>query len=90
MLKITKQTGQRYWRLGEPKPDSEKVYDYFKDDGNAFFGEVVSVEASDSELQFIMDSFDNIPFAPSISQNIWKGEFARFIYDNLWARGEIQ
>lgn len=43
---------------------------------------VVEVQADGDELEFIKESFTNIPFSVR-NHIIWKGEFARFIAENL-------
>lgn len=44
--------------------------------------QVVSVRVDGDELDYILDNFSNIPFSQRRVQ-IWRGEFARFIAENL-------
>jgi hypothetical protein len=43
---------------------------------------VTSVYADGDELEFLRRNFTNIPFASTRTQ-IWRGDFAAFIADNL-------
>jgi len=47
---------------------------------------IVAIQANGDELQYIRDHFINIPMLAMKRTAIWKGEFARFIYDNLTAK----
>lgn len=44
---------------------------------------IVSLTADGEELERIKQEFANIPFSRTAKSVVWKGEFARHIYDNL-------
>jgi hypothetical protein len=46
------------------------------------FDEIAGVQADCDELYFIISSFSNIPYSEKRVQ-IWRGDFARFIVENL-------
>jgi hypothetical protein len=58
-----------HWLVGHPKP--------------LFGGECTSVYATDEELIYIRNNFDNLPFPSGAGKVVWRKEFAQFIYDNL-------
>jgi hypothetical protein len=43
----------------------------------------IEIRADRGELEFIRDNFTNIPYALHRYVQVWRGEFARFILDNL-------
>lgn len=47
---------------------------------------IIDISADGDELGFIRDTFKNIPDAHTKRVVVWKGEFARFIYDNLTSK----
>lgn len=57
------------WRYGESLPLLKRA--------------CISVQADGTELHQIKSIFSNIPFSNG-SVQVWKGEFAQFIYDNLY------
>ena len=68
---ISKAGTEREWHVGQKIP--------------AIVSDVVEVQADGDELKFILDNFYNIPaLRPEAAPvQLWKGEFARFIYDNM-------
>jgi len=56
------------WTVGNPRP---------------LFAECGEVYATDEELTFIRNHFDNLPFPAGAKRVVWRGDFARFIHDNL-------
>ncbi len=56
------------WRVGQPRP---------------LIGECSEVYATDEELVFIRNNFDNLPFPAGAKRVVWRGAFASFILDNL-------
>lgn len=45
--------------------------------------EILHFYASDAELKFVYDNFDNIPMPLKGTSCLWKGEFSRFLFDNI-------
>jgi hypothetical protein len=45
--------------------------------------EVISFTATDKELDFIYENFEGVPIASKIPISVWKGEVARFLFDNI-------
>jgi hypothetical protein len=69
MLRFTESDGTDHrWTVGQPRP---------------LFGECTEVWANGEELVFIRNNFDNLPFPAGAKQVVWRGDFARFIHDNL-------
>lgn len=57
------------WRVGEQRP-------VMKED-------IKTIQADGNELLYLRSRFTNLPFTSHRPVVIWRGEFARFIYDNL-------
>lgn len=62
------------WQIGNTSPSNQ-----IDEEGV----EIISIYADGKELEFIKDNFVNIPCRIGASTATWRGEFARFIYDNL-------
>lgn len=72
MLYFTSKDGrEKEWHVGNPKP--------------TMFSEVVEVQADGDELGFLISKIINLPHVlPGHKPvQVWRGDMARFIYDNL-------
>lgn len=51
--------------------------------GGEKFTDVCEVYADGHELQHIITNFKNLPICTDKRVNVWRGELAQFIYENL-------
>lgn len=63
-----------HWHIGEFLPEPLNAHNKHL---------IVAVQADGAELFAIFDQFDNLPSARDKIVQIWRGEFAQFIVDNL-------
>ena len=69
MLILTDSIGNDHrWTVGQPRP---------------LFAECTEAYATDEELIFIRNNFDNLPFPAGAKRVVWRGDLASFIHDNL-------
>ncbi len=66
---------EREWHVGETPPANGDL-----DEASI---QVQSVYADGHELEYIHAYFDNLPRVTHVRSNVWRGEMARFIFDNL-------
>ena len=64
------------WHIGESTGD---INNRAKDTPEL----VLLVQADGDELYHIQTTFEGIPFCKNVRVQSWRGEFARFILDNL-------
>ena len=71
---------KKAWEIGDKKPVLN---------GDLLIPDVVlttkvdKIQADGKELDLIIVSFHNLPVAPYNKFQVWCGDFAQFIYDNL-------
>jgi hypothetical protein len=71
MLTIhTLNQGTKVWHIGETIPPIA-------------FADIYKVTADGAELNYVQQMFRNIPMSYSKTTNVWHGDFAKFIANNL-------
>jgi hypothetical protein len=88
MLTFTVRIGKQVRRMSEPESD-EKDIDWHVGEAPPQEGfeeadlQVLSVYADGHELEYISHYFANVPCVRDKYSTLWRGEWARFIWDNL-------
>lgn len=68
---------EKVWRVNDSPPNE------FVDESEDMLN-TLSITADGDELTYIIDNFKNLPYTKQKGRAcVWKGELARFIFDNL-------